>query len=198
MNSLDIQRLMQILSRLPGLGPRSGRRLTLHMLKHREQVLRPLMDALKLADQNIQTCSQCFNLDTQNPCHICCDHKRDALRLCVVSDIADVWALERAHNFNGYYHVLGGVLSAMDGVGPEQLHIEALMKRLVNSSVTEVILALNATIEGQTTMHYLASLVQQQGIHVTTLAHGMPVGGELDYLDEGTLTAAMNARHAVG
>lgn len=194
MTGQEIQRVIQILSRLPGLGPRSGRRLTLHLLKKKEQVLKPLIEALQTAESAIQTCKTCYNLDTKDPCTICTDVKRDSSQICVVEDVADLWAFERARLFQGHYHVLGGVLSAIDGVGPKQLTIDALLSRLSKSSVTEIVLALNATLDGQTTIHYLIEHLKPLNIHITTLAHGVPVGGELDYLDDGTLTTAFKGR----
>ncbi|MCX7338733.1 MAG: recombination mediator RecR [Alphaproteobacteria bacterium] len=194
MNGPEIQRMIQCLSRLPGLGPRSGRRVALHLLKKREAVLQPLIDALTDANRKIQTCSQCFNLDTQNPCSLCQDPKRDPQQLCVVTDVADLWAVERAGIFRGRYHVLGGVLSAMDGMGPQQLTIDSLVHKVSKGTITEIVLALNATVDGQTTVHYLADRLQPYPVRLTTLAHGVPMGGELDYLDEGTLSAAFSER----
>lgn len=197
MNGPEIQRLIQQLSRLPGLGPRSGRRLALYLLKKREQVLQPLLTTLREAEQKITTCEKCFNLDTTNPCQICQDVKRDSSEICVVEGVADLWALERSHVFKGHYHVLGGVLSAMDGVGPEQLTLQPLLARLQKGGVREVVLALNATLDGQTTVHYLADRLAPFAVTLTVLAHGVPIGGELDYLDDGTLTTAFRARHGV-
>ena len=197
MNGPEIQRLIQQLSRLPGLGPRSGRRLALYLLKKKEQVLQPLISTLREAERMITTCSQCFNLDTMNPCQICQDIKRDPSELCIVEGVADLWALERSHVFKGHYHVLGGVLSALDGIGPEQLTLDPLLSRLQKGGVREVVLALNATLDGQTTVHYLAERLSSFSVHLTVLAHGVPMGGELDYLDDGTLTTAFKARHGV-
>ena len=196
-HSQEIQQLIHILSRLPGLGPRSGRRVALHLLKKRDQVLKPLAHALLDADAAIVNCEHCFLLDTSSPCSICSDIKRDPSKLCIVADVSDVWAIERAHSFRGTYHVLGGLLSAMDAITPQQLTIQPLLKRFENTQITEVILALSATIEGQTTLHYLADILKPYNISITTLAHGVPVGGELDYLDDGTLTTAFSARRAV-
>lgn len=197
MNGPEIQRLIQYLSKLPGLGPRSGRRLALHLLKKREQVLRPLIEALQTAEATIKTCQTCYNLDTKDPCTLCTDPRRDNTSLCVVQDVADLWALERANVFRGKYHILGGVLSAIDGMGPNQLTIDALLDRVQKTGVNEVILALNATIDGQTTIHYLIDRLQPLGVSLSTLAHGVPIGGELDYLDDGTLTTAFTARRGV-
>lgn len=194
MSGQEIQRVIQILSRLPGLGPRSGRRLTLHLLKKKEQILKPLIEALQTAESRIQTCKICYNLDTRSPCSICMDAKRDSSQICVVEDVADLWAFERARLFEGQYHILGGVLSAIDGIGPKQLTIDALLNRLSKSKITEVVLALNATLDGQTTIHYLIEHIKPLNIHITTLAHGVPIGGELDYLDDGTLATAFKGR----
>jgi recombination protein RecR len=188
----EIERLIQLLAKLPGLGPRSARRAALALLKKREALLDPLTAALRDAAAAIRTCETCGNLDTTSPCSICRDARRDSHILCVVEDVADLWALERAGVFRGKYHVLGGALSALDGVTPERLNVPQLMARL--EGVDEVILAMNATVEGQTTAHYLMDALEPKGMKVTRLAHGVPVGGELDYLDEGTLNAAFRAR----
>jgi len=185
-----IERLIRLLAKLPGLGPRSARRVALHLLKRREGLMLPLVEAIEATANEVRTCSACGNLDTADPCSICTDERRDAGTLCVVEDIADLWALERAHAFRGRYHVLGGTLSALDGIGPEDLGIGRLVERVRAGSVREVILATNATVEGQTTAHYIADKLAG----VTRLAHGVPLGGELDYLDDGTLTAALKAR----
>ena len=190
----EIERLIQLLAKLPGLGPRSARRAALALLKKRDTLLEPLADALREAADAILPCEICGNLDTQSPCAICSDPRRDSHILCVVEDVADLWALERAGVFRGRYHVLGGALSALDGVTPERLNVAKLLERVKND-VEEVILAMNATIEGQTTAHYLMDLLG--GMKVTRLAHGVPVGGELDYLDEGTLSAAFKARRSL-
>jgi len=190
----EIERLIQLLSKLPGLGPRSARRAALALLKKRDTLLEPLADALREAADAILTCEICGNLDTQSPCAICSDPRRDPHLLCVVEDVADLWALERAGVFRGRYHVLGGALSALDGITPERLNVTQLLER-VKQNVDEVILAMNATVEGQTTAHYLMDLLGD--MKVTRLAHGVPVGGELDYLDEGTLSAAFKARRAL-
>jgi len=190
----EIERLIQLLAKLPGLGPRSARRAALALLKKRDTLLEPLADSLREAADAIVSCEVCGNLDTQSPCAICSDPRRDPHILCVVEDVADLWALERASVFRGRYHVLGGALSALDGVTPERLNVAKLLER-VKSGVDEVILAMNATVEGQTTAHYLMDLLE--GMKVTRLAHGVPVGGELDYLDEGTLSAAFKARRSL-
>ena len=191
---VDIERLIQLLARLPGLGPRSARRAALHLLQKREALMRPLAQALETAAANIRACAVCGNLDTVDPCAVCADARRDAATICVVEDVADLWALERTAAFKGRYHVLGGTLSALDGVGPDQLNIAALVGRASGAGVREVILALGATVDGQTTAHYIADRLAGTGVAVTRLAHGVPVGGELDYLDDGTLTAALKAR----
>jgi recombination protein RecR len=190
----EIERLIQLLAKLPGLGPRSARRAALALLKKRDTLLEPLAESLREAADAILTCDVCGNLDTQSPCAICSDTRRDPHILCVVEDVADLWALERASVFRGRYHVLGGALSALDGVTPERLNVTKLLER-VKHGVDEVILAMNATVEGQTTAHYLMDLLGD--MKVTRLAHGVPVGGELDYLDEGTLSAAFKARRAL-
>ena len=191
----EIERLIQLLSKLPGFGPRSARRAALALLKKRETLLEPLSSALHEAAAAIKTCEVCGNLDTASPCALCRDPRRDSRLLCVVEDVADLWALERASVFHGRYHVLGGALSALDGITPERLNVAALLKRA--KDVDEVILAVNATVEGQTTAHYLMDALASSGVKVTRLAHGVPVGGELDYLDEGTLSAAFKARRAL-
>src|SRR5437899_6700723 len=191
----EIERLIQLLARLPGLGPRSARRAALFLIKRREQIMEPLAAAMTAAAAAIRTCSACGNLDTTDPCAICRDPARDATAICVVEDLADLWALERTGAFRGRYHVLGGTLSALDGIGPDDLNIERLLARLRPSQ--ELILALNATVEGQTTAHYLADRAAGRGIKISRLAQGVPIGGELDYLDDGTLTAALKARRAL-
>jgi recombination protein RecR len=190
----EIERLIQLLARLPGLGPRSARRAALFLIKKREQIMAPLAGAMQTAFDRIQICNNCGNIDTQSPCTICMDPRRDPAIIVVVADVADLWALERAHALKARYHVLGGTLSPLDGVGPQDLAIEALVSRAQDSAVTEVILALNATVDGQTTAHYVTDLLQGANVKVTRLAHGVPVGGELDYLDEGTLAAAIRPR----
>ena len=190
----EIERLIALLAKLPGLGPRSARRAALALLKKRDTLLEPLALAMQEAAAAISSCEICGNLDTISPCAICSDPRRDPHILCVVEDVADLWALERAGVFRGRYHVLGGALSALDGVTPERLNVSGLLER-VKQNVDEVILAMNATVEGQTTAHYLMDLLGDR--KVTRLAHGVPVGGELDYLDEGTLSAAFKARRAL-
>ena len=192
----EIEKLVQLLAKLPGLGPRSARRVALQLLKKRETLLAPLATAMQDAARSIRDCEICGNLDTASPCAICRDPRRDSHILCVVEDVADLWALERAGVFRGRYHVLGGALSALDGVTPEKLNIASLLARL-DGGTDEVILAMNATVEGQTTAHYLMDSLGQRSVKVTRLAHGVPVGGELDYLDEGTLSAAFKARRAM-
>src|ERR1700751_4920575 len=191
----ELDTLIQRLAKWPGLGPRSARRAALYLVKRRESLLEPLAAALANAADAIRPCSICGNLDTVQPCAVCRDPERDATTICVVEDLADLWALERTGAFRGRYHVLGGTLSALDGVGPEDLHIERLLARLRPGQ--ELILALNATVEGQTTAHYLADRLTSKDVRITRLAQGVPIGGELDYLDDGTLTAALKARRAV-
>jgi recombination protein RecR len=192
----EIERLIQLLARLPGLGPRSARRAALHLIKKREPLMAPLASALQTVIDKIQVCGTCGNIDSQNPCTVCTDRRRDPSIIVVVADVADLWALERAHAVNSRYHVLGGTLSPLEGVGPEDLTIDALVSRAHDSVVKEVILALNATVDGQTTAHYITDLLHNAEVKVTRLAHGVPVGGELDYLDEGTLAAAIRQRTA--
>jgi recombination protein RecR len=191
----ELDTLIQLLAKLPGLGPRSARRAALHMIKRRESVMEPLAAAMRDAAAAIRPCPICGNLDTTEPCTICRDPRRDANLVCVVEDLADLWALERTAAYRGRYHVLGGTLSALDGVGPEDLNIGRLIGRL--SPGMELILALNATVDGQTTAHYIADRAAATGASVSRLAQGVPIGGELDYLDEGTLTAALKARRAL-
>ena len=192
----EIERLIQLLARLPGLGPRSARRAALHLIKKREQLLGPLSEALKLASERIVVCRTCGNVDTAEPCMVCRDAGRDPSIIVVVEDVSDLWALERAAAVRARYHVLGGVLSALDGVRPEHLNLEPLVVRAAEPEVKEIILALNATVDGQTTAHYVTEILSGLSVKVTKLAHGVPVGGELDYLDEGTLSAAMKQRTA--
>jgi recombination protein RecR len=190
----EIERLIQLLARLPGLGPRSARRAALHLIKKREQLMGPLQSALATALEKIEICKLCGNIDTHNPCTVCTDPRRDSAVIVVVADVADLWALERASAINARYHVLGGTLSPLDNIGPQDLTIDALVTRAHANDVTEVILALNATVDGQTTAHYITDLLREANVKVTRLAHGVPVGGELDYLDEGTLSAAIRQR----
>lgn len=193
----EIERLVQLLARLPGLGPRSARKATLSLLKRREELLLPLSEAMTTAIERIVTCKTCGNLDTIAPCTICQDPRRDESVLIVVEDVGDLWALERAQVLNARYHVLGGHISPLDGIGPEQLNIAPLLERASGGTIKEVILALNATVEGQSTAHYLMELLQPSGVPVTRLAQGVPIGGELDYLDEGTLAAALKSRKQI-
>jgi recombination protein RecR len=190
----EIERLIQLLARLPGLGPRSARRAALFLIKKREALMAPLTAALQTAIDKIEVCRTCGNIDSQNPCAICTDPRRDGAAIVVVADVADLWALERAAAIKARYHVLGGTLSPLDGIGPDDLTIEALVKRAHDPAVGEIILALNATVDGQSTAHYITDLLHGAGVKVTRLAHGVPVGGELDYLDEGTLAAAIRSR----
>ncbi|MGH6954201.1 MAG: recombination mediator RecR [Alphaproteobacteria bacterium] len=192
----DLDRLIQLLAKLPGLGPRSARRAALHLVKRRESLLDPLAKALAAVAGSIRACGLCGNLDTRDPCAVCSDPRRDAGMICVVEEVADLWAIERTGAYKGLYHVLGGVLSALDGVGPEDLNVARLVERVGAGGVREVIVATNATVEGQATAHYLADRLKELAVALSRLAHGVPVGGELDYLDDGTLTAAIRARRA--
>ena len=193
----EVERLVQLLARLPGLGPRSGRRAVLHLLKRREALMTPLAEALQAAADAVKACSVCGTLDVVDPCAVCADPERDGAVICVVADVGDLWAIERSGAFRGRYHVLGGTLSAIDGRGPDQLNLSGLKRRASAEAVQEVVLALNATVDGQTTAHYVADLMEDCGVEITRLAHGLPVGGELDYLDDGTLTAALKARRGL-
>ncbi|MCA3246936.1 MAG: recombination protein RecR [Azospirillum sp.] len=197
MNGPEIETLVRLLAKLPGLGPRSARRAALQLLKKREATLLPLIDALTAAAEAVKTCGVCGNLDTRDPCGVCADDKRDRGLVCVVEDVADMWAIERTAGYRGVYHVLGGTLSALDGRGPQDLNLASLVERCAAGRVREVVLALNATVDGQTTAHYVADRLKASGAEITRLAHGVPVGGELDYLDDGTLVAALRARRAV-
>jgi recombination protein RecR len=190
----EIERLISLLSKLPGLGPRSARRSALALLKRRDQLLVPLADALAEAAARVKVCATCGSLDTQDPCAICADNSRDSALICVVEEVGALWAMERASAFRGRYHVLGGLLSALDGVGPDALRVNGLVSRASDGAVGEVILALPATVDGQTTAHYLADRLANAGVSVTMLARGVPVGGELDWLDDGTIAQAMRAR----
>jgi recombination protein RecR len=192
----EIERLIQLLAKVPGLGPRSARRAALHLIKKKDQLLSPLAGAMAEAADKVRICSVCGNVDTVDPCSVCADPRRDASTIVVVEDVSDLWALERAAALNARYHVLGGTLSPLDGIGPDQLNIRGLVGRIAEGGVREVILAVNATVEGQTTAHYLTDQIGGFDVKVTRLAHGVPVGGELDYLDEGTLAAAMKSRTA--
>ena len=193
----EIERLIQLLARLPGLGPRSARRAALFLIKKRELLMAPLAAALQTAIEKIEVCKICGNIDSQNPCTVCTDDRRDQSVIIVVEDVSDLWALERAGAMNTAYHVLGGVLSPLDGVGPDDLNIRGLIERVGEGGVREIIVAVNATVEGQTTAHYITDQLAGLEIKITRLAHGVPVGGELDYLDEGTLTAALRARTVI-
>lgn len=193
----EIDRLIQLLAKLPGLGPRSARRVVLALLKRRETLFLPLIDAMQATAAAVRRCSQCGNLDTVDPCGICTDARRDGASLCVVEDIADLWALERAGCYAGRYHVLGGVLSALDGVGPEDLGIHRLVARVERAGVREVILALSFTVDGQATAHYIAAALKGRDVAVTGIAHGVPLGGELHFLDDATLTTALSARRGL-
>jgi recombination protein RecR len=197
MASQEIEALTGALARLPGLGPRSARRAVLHLVKKREGALIPLLSALQAVEERLATCSICGNVDTVDPCAICADPRRDARSLCVVEEVADLWALDRSRLFPGRFHVLGGRLSALEGVRPEDLTIDQLVRRIEEAGIEEVVLAMNATLEGQTTAHYIAERLERYPVRLTQLAHGLPVGGELDYLDEGTLAQALRARRPV-
>jgi recombination protein RecR len=190
----EIERLIALLAKLPGLGPRSARRAALALLKKRDQLLSPLASALTDAAARVRTCSTCGALDTQDPCAICASPERDKSLICVVEEVGSIWAMERAGAFRGRYHVLGGLLSALDGVGPDALRIGVLTERAADEAIREVILALPATVDGQTTAHYLAERLSNADVAITMLARGVPVGGELDWLDDGTIAQAMRAR----
>jgi recombination protein RecR len=197
MSSPEIERLINLLAKLPGLGPRSSRRAVLALIRRRETLLAPLSKALADAAEMVRTCATCGNVDSHDPCTICADYRRDAALICVVEDVADLWALERTHAYKGRYHVLGGTLSALDGVTPEDLNIPGLVARAASDEVKEVILATSLTVDGQTTAHYITDRLEETGVTVSGLAHGVPVGGELDYLDDGTLQAALKQRRPV-
>lgn len=190
----DIEALIELMARLPGLGPRSARRAVLHLIKKRGQVMAPLAAAMAGVAASARECAVCGNLGTSDLCDICADERRNTGEICVVEDVADLWAMERGQAYKGRYHVLGGTLSALDAVGPEELGIPRLARRVAEEATREVILALNATVDGQTTAHYIADALEGTGVQVTTLARGVPVGGELDYLDDGTIQAALRAR----
>ncbi len=198
MASQEIEALAAVLARLPGLGPRSARRAVLWLVKRRDTALVEFNAALKAVQDTLVECARCGNVDTRDPCGICADPRRDPRQLCVVEDVADLWALDRARLFPGLYHVLGGQLSALDGIGPDDLAIDALVSRVAGGAIDEVVLAMNATLEGQTTAHYIAERLEAHPVRITQLAHGLPVGGELDYLDEGTLAQALRARRPMG
>jgi recombination protein RecR len=198
MASQEIENLVQVLARLPGLGPRSARRAVLYLLKRPEATLQPMIAAMQAVNDRLVTCTTCGNVDTVDPCQICSDPRRDARALCVVEDVADLWALDKSRLFPGRFHVLGGQLSALDGVRPEDLNIAPLIARVEAGGIDEVVLAMNATLEGQTTSHYIAERLEGFPVRLTQLSHGIPVGGELDYLDEGTLAQALRARRPIG
>ncbi len=197
MSQEPLKQLMRLVSKLPGLGPRSARRAVIHLLQNRDALMKPLAQEIQRAADDIATCQLCGNLDLTDPCHICHHPGRDRRTICVVENVADLWALERNSAFKGQFHVLGGTLSALDGIGPEDLRLKELLKRIQDDQVEEVILALNATIDGQTTAHFVADQLAGKDLKVTAIAHGVPVGGELDYLDEGTITTALQSRRAV-
>lgn len=190
----EIERLIQLLARLPGLGPRSARRVALHLLKRRDGLLLPLAAALEDAADKVKTCSICGNYDSVDPCAVCTDHRRDPAVICVVEDVSGLWAMERTGLFRGRYHVLGGVLSALDGVGPDDLNVDKLVARASAAEVREIILATGATVDGQTTAHYVTDRLTGCDVAISALAHGVPIGGELDFLDDGTIGAALRAR----
>lgn len=189
-----MENLIRILARLPGLGPRSARRAVLYLLKRRQSLMEPLAEALRETAASIKECATCHNLDVTDPCHICASAKRDGSIICVVEDVGDLWAMERVSGYSGLYHVLGGTLSALDGIGPDDLAISGLLARAGSGEVKEVIIATNPTVDGQTTAHYIADLLADMDITVSALAQGVPLGGEIDYLDEGTLGAALKSR----
>jgi recombination protein RecR len=193
----EIEKLIQLLAKVPGLGPRSARRAALHLVKKKDQLLGPLADAMGDAYAKVRICSRCGNVDTSDPCSVCTDDRRDNSVIIVVEDVSDLWALERAGAMNTAYHVLGGTLSPLDGVGPDDLNIKGLIERVSKGGVRELIIAVNATVEGQTTAHYITDQLDGLDVKITRLAHGVPVGGELDYLDEGSVTAALRARTVI-
>ena len=196
-NNQDIDILIALMAKLPGLGPRSARRAVLHLIKKRDILLSPLSDAIYNVAQTARECLSCGNIDTKDICEICINSKRGNGQICVVEDASDLWAMERSNVFKGRYHVLGGNLSALDGIGPDELRIPHLVKRVKGENINEIILALNATVDGQTTAHYIADQLDEMDVAVTSLAQGVPIGGELDYLDDGTISAALNARKSV-
>ncbi|MEO9469403.1 recombination mediator RecR [Parasphingorhabdus sp.] len=197
MASQEIENLVQALSRLPGLGPRSARRAVLHLLKRPETTMKPILAAMEQVEANLVTCTICGNVDTRDPCQICSDPRRDDKALCVVEEVSDLWALDKSRLFPGKFHVLGGKLSALDGVRPEDIAIDKLLKRVEAGGIDEVVLAMNATLEGQATAHYIAERMEQYPVRLSQLSHGIPVGGELDYLDEGTLAQALRSRRPI-
>ncbi len=193
----EIDTLVHLLSKLPALGPRSARRAVLYLLKKKDSTMAPLISTLQEVYDSVQSCPVCGNMDTQSPCAICSDEKRDRTTVCVVQDVSDLWALERSNAFKGVYHVLGGVLSALDGVGPEDLKIASLIGKVQSGGINEVLLALPATVDGQTTAHYIAESLEGLPVKISRLSHGIPVGGELDYLDDGTLQTAIKTRRSL-
>ncbi|MCP5381396.1 MAG: recombination protein RecR [Kordiimonadaceae bacterium] len=193
-NNNELDYLINLLGKIPGLGPRSARRAALQLIKKKDSLMRPLAGALSSVAENVHPCSVCGNLDVENPCHICQNPKRDRSIICIIEDVADLWALERGGSFQGLYHVIGGTLSALDGVGPEDLNIKSLLDRAASPELDEIIIATNATVDGQTTAHYITEQLKHMDITISRLAHGVPIGGELDYLDDGTLTTALNSR----
>lgn len=197
MASNEIDHLVHLMSKLPGLGKRSAKRAILHLVKNKELLFEPLIESMRNVLHSVGECEICGNIDSQNPCHVCSSPKRNDTVLCIVEDVADLWAIERSNSFQGRYHVLGGVLSALEGIGPEDLNINSLVQRIANNStIEEIILATNATVEGQTTAHYLTERLKEFDLKITQIAHGIPMGGELDYLDDGTLGTALNARRS--
>lgn len=193
-NNNELDHLISLLGKVPGLGPRSARRAALQLIKKKDSLMKPLSSALADVAENVHPCSTCGNLDVENPCHICESTKRDRSTICVIEDVSDLWALDRAGSYRGLYHVIGGTLSALDGVGPDDLNINTLIERASDPDLKEVIIATNATVDGQTTAHYITEQLKTFDVEVTRLAHGVPIGGELDYLDDGTLTTALNSR----
>ena len=196
MQENDLEKLIYLLSKLPGLGKRSARRAVLHLIQNKESLMIPLAESIDSASKSISVCNECGNIDSLNPCNICSNQSRSAEIICVVEEVSDLWAIERSNMFKGLYHVLGGTLSAIDGRGPDDLNINSLIEKVSNNNIEEIILATNATIEGQTTAHYITNKLDSSKIKITQIAHGIPIGGELDYLDEGTLTTAFNARRS--
>ncbi|MDG1707665.1 MAG: recombination mediator RecR [Emcibacteraceae bacterium] len=193
-NTNELDHLINLLGKVPGLGPRSARRAALQLIKKKDVLMKPLSSALADVAENVHPCSICGNLDVENPCHICESTKRDRSILCVIEDVSDLWALDRSGSFRGLYHVIGGTLSALDGVSPDDLNINSLLERASDPQLKEIIIATNATVDGQTTAHYITEKLKTFDVEVTRLAHGVPIGGELDYLDDGTLTTALNSR----
>ena len=194
MQDNDIEKLVYLLAKMPGLGKRSARRCVLHLIKNKEKLLQPLAETMASAIDTIKTCDECGNIDTISPCNICSDPRKDDSVICVVEEVSDLWAIQRASIFKGKYHVLGGTLSAMDGIGPEELNINKLVQRVSKEGVSEIIMATNATVEGQTTAHFIIETLKDSNVKISQIAHGIPIGGELEYLDDGTLGAALNAR----